>query len=549
VRIPTDIAERQALYAKVVQQCLRSQQDREEIYKSLRNLYLFGSSSGEPAKFNKIHPHEELVASYLYSQDTTYFAVRMGISGQKADDLKLNVLNRYMNDLWVDTSADAVVGEAVLWSLVYNTVMVKLVWINGQLQLYFIEPHLFGVYREDIQFLDDQEAVVHVTYITKTELESRLVDHPRREDILRSASIVGRKEEVTQPISPIQQIIISSLGSNVAGNVSIPEAQLHQYVPEYPDEMIEVRELWIWDDDANDYRTVTFVEPDVYIYERTNIFVAHELPFVKVTPIPLHNYFWGESEVQHLQPLQELRETRLKQLGRLFEKQVDPPKAATGMSGIIDEKLAALNDPGGFFADTGIGQGKIEEFKPSIPQDPYGELREIDEMFIEVSGIVPILQGRGEKGVRAQNQASKMAQLAASRPRRRALIVEDSLEKIATLMLKICRQESDKPLVDDQGGEFLLASFTDDFVVKVSAHSSSPVFVEDQKSIAFELHKRGIISKRTLVEIVHPAHEEIILHRLPEIEQADAQRSKIMMEAEALRIRERGMPLGKGAGK
>lgn len=541
MEIPAGLAERHTFYQKVKEQCLRTVDDRTSIYTALRNWYLFGTGTGEPAKFNKIHPHENLVAAYLYSQDTTYFATKLGESVPPDDNLKLNSVNKFLNDRWNDTNTDAVVGECVLWSLVFNTMLVKLVWWAGRLNVYAIPPNQFGVYREDVFNLDDQEAVVHITYITKSELALRLKDHERRDDILNKVSVVGKTNTIEQQNSPFQQILVAAISPNVTGNVSVAESPLHQYVAEQADELVEIQELWVWDDSTSDYRVATYCEPNLYIYDRENIFVKQELPFTKVTPVPLHNYFWGESEVQHLAPLQDLRERRLAQLARLFELQARTPKAATGMMGVTEEKLDALNDPGGIFADSGMGTGKVEEFAPKLPEHPFEELAQIDNMFEEVSGIVPILQGRGETGVRAQNQASKMAQLASARLKRRALIVEDSLEKLATLMLKVYRQESKVVLKDDNGKDFLLNDLTDDFVVKVSAHTSSPIFVEDQKQVAVLMLKAGVIDKRTFVELMHPPMEEIILNRLTKIEQADAARGRLEQEATLQHIRERGI--------
>jgi hypothetical protein len=50
-------------------------------------------------------------------------------------------------------------------------------------------------------------------------------------------------------------------------------------------------------------------------------------------------------------------------------------------------------------------------------------------MFEEASGIVNVLQGKGETGVRSSGHASQLARLGSSRARKRALVVEDALEK------------------------------------------------------------------------------------------------------------------------
>jgi hypothetical protein len=80
---------------------------------------------------------------------------------------------------------------------------------------------------------------------------------------------------------------------------------------------------------------------------------------------------------------------------------------------------------------------KVDRLAPNLPNDLFEMLREIDAMFSEVSGISNVLSGRGESGVRSQGHASQLARLGSSRAKKRALIVEDALEKVATMYLKL----------------------------------------------------------------------------------------------------------------
>ncbi len=68
----------------------------------------------------------------------------------------------------------------------------------------------------------------------------------------------------------------------------------------------------------------------------------------------------------------------------------------------------------------------VEQMAPSIPNDLFREIAEIDQMFEEASGIVNVLQGRGESGVRSAGHASQLARLGSSRAKKRALIIEST---------------------------------------------------------------------------------------------------------------------------
>jgi hypothetical protein len=107
-------------------------------------------------------------------------------------------------------------------------------------------------------------------------------------------------------------------------------------------------ELWVWNDETEDYQCVTKADPDIIIYDRSgeSMFLKGELPFVQITPNPLYDYYWGASEVQKLVFLQELRNNRVTDILDLLSKQVNPPTAFIGFNGISDEKLFALNRAG-----------------------------------------------------------------------------------------------------------------------------------------------------------------------------------------------------------
>ena len=167
----------------------------------------------------------------------------------------------------------------------------------------------------------------------------------------------------------------------------------------------------------------------------------------------------------------------------------------------------------------------IEKLSPNIPNDAFREINEIDNMFAEMSGISSVLQGRGESGVRSAGHASQLARLGSSRAKKRALIVEDSLEKVATLYLKIMQKYDNRTYTDDQGTKFIIEQFTKDFTVKVDAHSNSPIFMEDSRALAFNLYKAGALTKERLVDMVEPPGKDMIkeeLRKMPQQGQQEA---------------------------
>jgi hypothetical protein len=216
-----------------------------------------------------------------------------------------------------------------------------------------------------------------------------------------------------------------------------------------------------------------------------------------------------------------MRNKRVSQILELLDKQVNPPKAIMGFTGILDEKNFALNRAAGLIS-TDMPNAKVEQFTPNISGDLFREISEIDQMFAEASGIVSVLQGRGETGVRSAGHASQLARLGSSRAKKRALIIEDSLEKIATLYLRMMQTYDDTVYTDTDGNKFIAKQFTSDFVVKVDAHSNSPIFMEDSRDLAFSLYQAQAISKARLIELLEPPMKEILIEDIKRADQAAA---------------------------
>jgi len=111
--------------------------------------------------------------------------------------------------------------------------------------------------------------------------------------------------------------------------------------------------------------------------------------------------------------------------------------------------------------------------------------------------------------------------------KKRALIVEDSLEKVATLYLKLMKVYDDTHYKDTDDKEFIAEQFTDDFIVKVDAHSNSPIFTEDLKQLAFNLFKAQAIDKESLLDLLEPPMKQLLKDKLKKNEaKGQAQQSK-----------------------
>ena len=523
MRIPSDPLHREMFYRDLIEKCMVSLQERKGDYSSLRAWYLFGAGPEEsPSIFNKIYPHIDQLTSFLYSAETTRFSINTGAAVPATEQIKVPRLTLALNDEWLNSNADQVFSTALTWSLVFNTTYIKLV-ANKGIHPYMVEPGCMGVLREDIPYTDRQEAICQTYYITKSELYNRLYSHPKRDDIVRkiTTSFNSRTEDIPEGVD---RIVMSQTNPTLYGTVNLDLYGMNRYKATVAEDTVKMYELWVWNDETNDYQVVTMADPDIIIYDRPGgtVFLRGELPFVQICPNPQFDYYWGQSEVQRLIFLQQLRNRRITEILDLLSKQVNPPTALIGFTGILDEKNFALNRAGGLLS-TDMPNAKADRLAPEMPSSLFEVIHEIDDMFAEASGISSVLSGRGEQGVRSAGHASQLARLGSSRAKKRALIVEDSLEKVATLYLKLMQSYDNTHFEDEEGNPFIAEQFTKDYVVKVDAHSNSPIFTEDLRQLAFNLFKAQAIDKESLIDLLEPPMKQLLKDKLKKRELMQAQ--------------------------
>jgi len=59
-------------------------------------------------------------------------------------------------------------------------------------------------------------------------------------------------------------------------------------------------------------------------------------------------------------------------------------------------------------------------------------------------------------------------------------------------------------------------------VVKVDAHSNSPIFMEDLRSLAFNLFKAQAIDKESLLDLLDPPMKQLLKDRLKKMDEKAA---------------------------
>lgn len=554
MKLPSDMIDRKRLCDELVRMCTASRMERFNFYQVCRNYYLFGSMDAKGAPYNKIGSTVDTLSSFIYSPDAMRFSIQVGTEAPIDDIAKAVPLSKEVTEQWRASKTHTLFGVGVRWSNVFGIMLMKTMWQQNRVRTYLTEPHNFGVLREDVMALEDQEAFTHHYTMTKSQLEAGLVGNPRKASILQR---VGRSSSESLPAmsTGLSRLIIGSPVGGVSGSVAIPGAMSgidggqggygrgpqYEYSPRVEAELIDMCDLYVWDDEADDYQVITRAAPDVVIYDRPSSWLGHVqgiAPFSVIRPaFNLYDYFWGDSFVANLTWLQDWRTERTYQVRAILNKQADPPHSVTGGVGITEEKLLALRAAGGM-VNFQTPNAKVQQHAPTMPSDIFAEMSQIDQMFDDRAGLGHVLQGKGEPGVRSRGQADLMARLGSSRPKERAISVEESAEEVAGQMLRLTQDHSEQRFQCQvsTGGKseeltFTAEQFTRDYEVKVDAHSSSPIFVEDRKHDAITLLEAHAIDRETLLDLFDPPNLQDLKERLKKMEAQEMEMKKLEMQS------------------
>jgi len=540
MRIPSDPLQRDSFYQDVIRHCAVSRPERAANYRRWERWYELGTEGGTRARYNMLAAYVDRATAYVYSQDTTRFACKLPRHLQEQWAPHAELARDVFSDLWHGSDSDLQVGQAIEYAYPFGATILKTVtWPS--LALYYLDPADFGVITEHCPRLSDQEAVVHWFTATNYEMDRYLSGgpgrppHPRKDIIMASLEgtvTPGTAEDGNGIPAAMGTVIVSALNPlvSVTGNAMVgPNSGIPEPQVDIP--LTELAELWIWDDARDDYRCVTYLESaGLTIWERLNPTLPDELPFTKVCPFPHKKYFWGRVDIEKQMPLQEWRELLMTRIDDLLKRQLKPPKALIGFPGITDEKAQALNRSGGILTSNSPG-GRVENLRPEMPPDAFAEVHQIDFMSGETGGLPAVLQGQGDAGVRAGQQANVMATLASARPRKRAFIVEDQIEEAATKLFRVQRRMDETVYALPDGREFLLAHLPPETSMQISAHTASPLYQEATERKADKLLKAGAIDKPTYVELIDPPMSDAIRARARVLEKAQAQAREQMLRA------------------
>lgn len=547
--------------------CLQSRSDRKARYDRRKRYFMYGTYGQQKALYNRLYAHTDLVASFLYSAEHLRYALAASPNSPEPITQQAQALQDFWNEDVAETGLSQQYGHGLLWALCYDSMFLKLGWNNRNDELFgkLLPPYSFGVFDETEPDLGSQEAFVHCYRLDWDNAVLRLLRAGLR-DRIKDLSTVVKRENTDLPPVLANMIIGATGGTNLSGPVigqATPDYEVETiYEAETDAPGVEFQELYVWDDLAEDYRIFTIASPDIILadsketiaamskaskppggpkYEsETNIFIPEEHPFVHICPYPLFDYFWGESHVDRLIPLQKWTNERLDQIHEILESQVDPARVFSGFMGLSDEKAGAFGGPGSWVTDS-LPNAKVEDHPLKMPENLFDDYDQIGKIFLEASGLTETVTGKGEGAVRSKGHAKQLATTGSGRIRKVATGLEPSLVKLGDTGLKLTMKNSTDKLRTADGGELLPSQFAErNWHMRVNGHSHSPLFAEESREMAALLLKAQAIDREMFVRLLHPMNEDNIIHAL---------RKRVAQEAHARATNPALTAVGGGKGR
>jgi hypothetical protein len=543
--LPTSEEDLTKRVVRLIDTCTATRQVRSELYRRREAYYLYGCADQTPVRYNRLESHLDLVAAFLYAPDHAFFNLSAERNSEDAVIKQAIALQDEFNDDFHDDGLSDLFAEAIPWSLTYDTMIFKQGWNETRdCQIAeLVPPQNFGVYREDIADLDSQAAFCHTYFLDFSDTAQRLVRAGKGAEIAKID--VTNRPFVSPFPDMLNRMIISSTGGtnimgNVAGQINPLYTPLATYQPQVDAPVVEWSELWVWDDDHDDYRIFHVCRPDILISDslktvaamrsakkfqaqnneffrtETNLFLPRDHPFTAIRPYTKYNYFWGISHIDRLIPLQDWMTERLDQIADILERQAYPPKVGSGFMGLTDEKMGAFGGADTYLFDQMPG-AKIEELAPKMPPDLFADFSQINQLFLEASGLTEAIEGKGQAGVRSNAHAKTSQKTGGGRIKRTALKLESSLTRIGDIALKLKMKNDDseitpEPDENDKFEKFIPVQIASDVKLRVEGHSHSPLFSDESRDMAVLLKKANAINNEIFVRMINPPNKDSIIH-------------------------------------
>jgi hypothetical protein len=537
---------------ELIEQCRVSVGMRSAYYRLMNAIAETGRFDGTKSLINLLYKHLDRTASHLFSPIELKFTMDFERPYPKWVYDRAAEVGKVVTRWWERSNTDVLFARGVFESLKYGAGIGKQ-WPeldhiepdgseSFKYRAKLVMPWNFGVYREDENDINEQEALCETMTLTKPEVWRRVYRLPRAEKLFERICAHARRGEAgAEPTSFFHQVLSTSqLNTGVQGMTSPVPGGIVQLGndpnysimgPVVAADVVQMHELWVKDE--HDYTTIQLIEPDILIaplMKRSNLLIKDSRlqPYRLIQPNEVSNWFWGRSELVDLIEPQALLSSWCDDFRRLIGLQIDKIVGFTGETTMTDELYAQFRLAG--WANLGAG-GDIKDITPKVPAEILPAIKFMIETINVLGGFPNIMQGQGEQGVRAGVHASTLLKTASPTLRDRALLVERDCAEWADLTLQLREAKdaahywvkADEPLKDVEDTKFLLSELPADWRITVDSHSSSPIFSDENQQLVFAAHRFGVVDGEYVLDNTNLPNKEVAKLRLREKEKKQAE--------------------------
>ena len=173
----------------LIQDCRVSVGARAAYCRMLNLLAETGRYDNTKALINLLNNHLTRTADHLFSPVELKFSIDFGRPKPKVEYARAQVVAKELTRTWDRNNTDMTFGRGVYESLKYGAAILKQ-WVQTEGEdnhpVYYdklIMPWQFGVYREDENRIDRQEALCETTLLTMPEVWQRIWHLPNAEKL------------------------------------------------------------------------------------------------------------------------------------------------------------------------------------------------------------------------------------------------------------------------------------------------------------------------------------------------------------------------------
>lgn len=507
--------------------CRASASQRAALARNYNLWIQTGNDTGTRALVNKLYAHNDRLSSHLFSPSELRFILDFEAFYPPEMLYKGETAARVLTREWERKDIDILFGAGVKISLDYGAAIMKQMWGHSGVDARLLMPWQFGVYREDLNNIDDQEAVCESGAMTLHEAWRRISHLPDAAKLYQTILAHARKETDDESNNSFFHQVVSTSTLNTdlenarqqpGGIVQLSnDPSMALMGPTVTADLVAFHELYVKDEEKEDYTTILLMEPNILIsprFKRENQFAPKTQPFSLIQANHVPGYFWGRAEIVDLMQPQGLLAGWMNDVKRVMGLQYDKLLAFSGTDGITDEMYDNFRAAG--YANLGPG-GNVHDLTPELPAAAFTAIELITKQMEEISGFGNILSGQGEPGVRAGVHAETLTKMASPRLRDRSLLVERQCAAAADKTLDVMEAKDGRAYHTNPAlgapAEFLLADLPEDRRVTVDSHSSSPIFADDHAQLIFAGLKAGFIGGDSAIEMLPYPNKDVLLVR------------------------------------